>query len=203
MDVTFRPAQPTDVDAAVPLILSSGPQAFAYVFQAHDTLDAATFLRHAFVSGKGQWGCQHHLIGERDGQVVAAGAAYTGADARSFPVTATFQFLSVYGIRHTPGVLFRGLRLEQYLPPPARDVLYVGHLGVVPQARSQGIGEALIAGLVAWQGPDHPAELDVAMDNPRAEALYRRLGFEVVAERPCSLKSAWAQVPGHRRMRRG
>ena len=32
MPLSFRPARPEDVDAAVPLIYSSGPDAFDYAF---------------------------------------------------------------------------------------------------------------------------------------------------------------------------
>ena len=44
--------------------------------------------------------------------------------------------------------------------------------------------------------------LDVAVSNPRAQALYERLGFAVTGERASSLANAQGAVPGHRRMER-
>ena len=50
--VRFRPARANDMEAALPLILSSGPDAFNYVFRTarHTPED---FLRGAFVDGAG------------------------------------------------------------------------------------------------------------------------------------------------------
>jgi ribosomal protein S18 acetylase RimI-like enzyme len=42
--------------------------------------------------------------------------------------------------------------------------------------------------------------LDVAMSNPRAQALYERAGFVVIGERVSPLGNARGTVPGHRRM---
>jgi ribosomal protein S18 acetylase RimI-like enzyme len=41
--------------------------------------------------------------------------------------------------------------------------------------------------------------LDVAVSNPRAQALYQRLGFTVTAERVSRLRNAQATVANHRR----
>jgi ribosomal protein S18 acetylase RimI-like enzyme len=42
--------------------------------------------------------------------------------------------------------------------------------------------------------------LDVATSNPRAQALYQRLGFKVTGERISSLANPQGIVPGHRRL---
>ena len=46
------------------------------------------------------------------------------------------------------------------------------------------------------------AILDVSVENPRAEALYTRMGFKVTAERVSGFKNETARVPNHRRMER-
>lgn len=47
-------------------------------------------------------------------------------------------------------------------------------ISLVPELRGKGVGSALLA----WIMASAPAiDLHVARDNPRAEALYRRLGF--------------------------
>jgi ribosomal protein S18 acetylase RimI-like enzyme len=118
-------------------------------------------------------------------------------------LAAVRQFLPLYGLG-SAAVIARGLRTETVIRPPGAGELYIGHLGVNPTWRGQGIGEALIDHLMQ-QGAKaglRRAVLDVATNNPRAEALYTRLGFRVTAERPSSLRRAAGFVPSHRRMER-
>ena len=44
------------------------------------------------------------------------------------------------------------------------------------------------------------AALDVSVENPRAQALYERLDFEVTEECMSKLENSTARVPDHRRM---
>ena len=58
-------------------------------------------------------------------------------------------------------------------------------LAVAPAARRRGIGAALVraaAGLAAQGGADN-LFLEVAQDNPAAQALYRSLGFAEAGRR--------------------
>lgn len=64
--------------------------------------------------------------------------------------------------------------------PPA-DALQVDMLAVAPQARGRGVGTALLQeafDLAAQMGCDR-VMLEVVDTNPRAKALYERLGFRV------------------------
>ncbi len=196
METVFRPARASDADAAVPLILSSGPAAFSYVF------DAGAFLRRAFAHGGGEFGWRNHVVGELDGRVVAAGAAWSGRATPRFTRAALGQVVSHYGVVAGTGVAVRGLRVETIVRPPARDVWYVAHLGVPAELRGRGIGVSLVRYLLELGQSQGYArtELDVAFTNPAAERLYGRLGYEVVAERASSLANDRVAVPGHRRM---
>lgn len=202
--IRFRPASADDVEVAVPLIYSSGPAAFDYVFAVPGRSDAQAFLRHAFVDGAGEFGWRNHCVGEFDGQVVAAGAGFGAETHWPFTLAAARQILGYYGLRHAPGVMARGLRVESVIPPPSSDMHYLAHLGVAPALRGQGIGRALIDYLaaVAREQGRHRMVLDVAVSNPRAEALYARCGFTVTGERLSALSNAQGSVPGHRRMER-
>lgn len=199
--VRFRAATAQDADVAVPLIHSSGPAAFDYVFAQPGQGDAQAFLRRAFVDGAGEFGWRNHVVGELDGVVVAAGAGYGGETALAFTLAAGRQILAHYGL-HAPGVIARGLRVERVIPPPTRGMHYLAHLGVVPARRGQGIGKALIDELVrrGVQRGCRRMVLDVAAGNPRAQALYARLGFAVTGEQRSALANAQGAVPDHRRM---
>lgn len=199
--VVFRPAAATDVDAAVPLIHSSGPAAFDYVFSVPGMGDAQAFLRRAFVDGAVEFGWRNHVVGELDG-VAAVGAGYAGASKWSFTLAAARQILGHYGWRHAAGVIRRGLQVESIIPPPAGAMYYLGHLAVSPALRSQGLGMALVAHLLATRPVGHagPVILDVATTNGHAQRLYERLGFAVTAERRSSLANRQGRVSDHRRM---
>lgn len=200
--VEFRPATPGDAGAAVPLIYSSGPAAFDYVFKVPDRSTALDFLQQAFVNGAGEFGYRNHVVAVERGEVVATGAAWTGASNLLFTVAAARQILGTYGPVAGLAVMSRGLRVESVVQPPPKDRLYVAHLGVRPELRGRGIGDSLIRHLVnSGRKPDvEVAALDVAVTNPRAQALYERLGFVVTRERVSQLANAQATVPNHRRM---
>ncbi|MFV3306482.1 GNAT family N-acetyltransferase [Pseudomonas sp. NY15181] len=199
MSLTFRRARPDDVDAAIPLIYSSGPDAFDYAFARPGRNSAQDFLRYAFLQGGGQFGWRQHWVGERDGEVVAAGTVFGGEVNLGYMLAATRQILGYFGLA-SPRVIVRGLQLERIICPPPRRTLYLAHLGVTPDRRGEGLGSQLI---------DHflrhgrhlgvpMAALDVSVANPKAQALYERFGFSVQVERISTLPG----VSSHRYMQR-
>lgn len=198
----FRAAVPADADDAVPLIYSSGPAAFDYVFSVPGRGTAQDFLRRAFVDGAGEFGFRNHVVGVRDGRVVAAGAAWNGSSTPAFTLAAARQILGFYGPVSGLGVIQRGLRVESVVRPPSRDCWYVAHLGVPAELRSRGVGAALVGHLLTTgRARGMPlAALDVAVTNPGAERLYARLGFAVAHERVSRLSNAQGTVANHRRM---
>ena len=199
MPLTFRRARPDDVDAAVPLIYSSGPDAFDYAFARPGRNSAEDFLRYAFVQGDGQFGWRQHWVGEQDGQVVAAGTVFGGEANLGYMLAATRQILGYFGLGSV-GVIRRGLQLERIICPPPRKTLYLAHLGITPTLRGEGLGSQLIDHFlqIGRRSGLPVAALDVSAANPRAQALYERLGFTVQVERTSNLPS----VAGSRYMQR-
>lgn len=195
MGLTIRRATPADADACVPLIHSSGPAAFEHVF-ASGQLTAQDFLRPAFCSGLGQFGCRQHWLIEENGQILATGTAYSGRDTLAYSLRSARQILSHYSFRAALGVLSRGLAMERLIPPPPRETWYLAHLGVAAEARGRGLGQQLI-GHLEQQGRTAGFErvaLDVAASNPRAQALYERLGYRQETARTSTI----AGVADHR-----
>jgi Acetyltransferases len=97
-------------------------------------------------------------------------------------------------------VIRRGLQLERIICPPPRRTLYLAHLGVTPALRGEGLGSQLIDHfLQIGRSAGLPlAALDVSAANPKAQALYERLGFRVQVERISTLPG----VSSHRYMQR-
>lgn len=204
MTIEIREADPADVDAAVPLIYSSGPATFDYVFSHRTHVDAQEFLRRAFVTGRGEFGYQHHYVSTLDGEVVATGACFTGKVAVAHTVAALRQILGAYGLVSGIGVIRRGLQVEQVVQPPRGNLHYIAHLGVRPELRGQGIGTRLLEHLLKLgrERRRTVAALDVAETNPRAQSLYEKTGFWVVREVESTLANETATVANHRRMER-
>jgi ribosomal protein S18 acetylase RimI-like enzyme len=202
MTIKFRPAEPADVETAIQLIYLSGPNAFNFVFSTDTNGSAIDFLRKAYLDGAGEFGYRNHTVGTEDGMVVAIGGGWSGKNGLSFMIAAARQIFSQYGILCGTQVIIRGLRTEAVIPPPASDQFYLGHLGVLPEMQGRGIGQLLIHHLIN-QGKAagfKVAALDVAVTNPRGQALYDRLGFVVTRERSSTLKNVHGYVADHRHM---
>lgn len=90
-----------------------------------------------------------------------------------------------YLIAHPPGqpdtiVAYAGLRAPR--GAPQADVQTIG---VIPEARRQGLGRVLLTQLVNEARRRGATELflEVRADNPGAQSLYDSLGFEPIATR--------------------
>jgi ribosomal protein S18 acetylase RimI-like enzyme len=134
-------------------------------------------------------------------QIVGIGACFSGNVALSFTLAAARQILSFYGLLQGWAVIRKGLQMEHIVQPPTGRLHYLAHLGVAPDWQGKGVGAQLIQHLLkqGQQAGRRTAALDVAVTNPRAQALYERLGFVVTHERSSTL----ANVAHHRRMEKG
>jgi len=202
MNVTFRPSRPDDAEALVPLTYSSGPAAFSYVFSHRTRIAAQEFLYRTLQQPAGEFGYGCHVTGELDGEIVAAGASFGADAALPYFFAALRQIVGHYGIGQSIGVSRRGLQVEAMIKPPKDGEHAILHLGVAPEMRGRGIGEQLVHHLlgIGREAGRTTAVLDVSVENPRAQALYERLGFVVTKEYPSRLENDTAHVPDHRRM---
>jgi ribosomal protein S18 acetylase RimI-like enzyme len=200
-DVAFRPSRAQDAAASAPLVHASGPDSFDYVFATPRTT-ALGFLRQSLALPEGEFGYGTHVVGEWEGRIVACGAGWQGGGGWRFWLTTARPVVAYMGLRGTPAAYRRGMQAEAVMPGPERHEYYVGHLGIDPALRAQGIGENLIAALLtpARTKGARVAVLDVSVENPRAQALYERLGFRVTQTRPSHFAHAYGRIPPHRRM---
>ena len=200
--IALRKSQKSEVNIAVPLIYSSGPPSFEYVFK-NDQVGAIDFLKHAFVRVGGEFSYDNHYSLYLDNEMVGIGSVFDAKQASSFTFYDGKNILRFYKLKSL-GIIRRGLQVEGLIKLPKKKEIVLAHLGVQPDMQGKGLGTKLIAALMeeANQEEDSRFILDVSEENPRAKALYDRLGFIVTKKNNSTLKNKYSYVANHLRMER-
>ena len=198
--VAFRSCKPSDIERAVPLIYSSGPDAFDYVFKS-TKLSAKDFLSFAFKTKGGEFSYDNHTAMELAGELIGIGSVFSGNQAASFSIHDATKILRLYKVRGLR-IMARGLSVEKIIKLPKKNETALAHIAIDKKHRSKGYGRKLMEHLmsVAPIKSDGYFVLDVSELNPRAKALYERLGFRVQKLNTSSLKNKSGFVANHYRM---
>lgn len=203
MDIKIRTAHPDDVHSVIPMIYSSGPHEFDYIFNVGNKT-TQEYLHFAFPNKSGTQSHSVYIVATVNDQPAGIGAFYSGRDNARLGLGNILTVLRFYGLKNMMQVAQRAARIETIIPPADADAGFISQLGVKEEFRSYGIGTALIQHQVelARNLGLRKCTLDVAITNPRAQALYERLGFKVVQENQWNYHGANSHVPGQRRMER-
>ena len=202
MTIEIRNCVAADVAEVIPLMYSSGPESFRYVFSVDYELQAMDFLRDAFCSGSGEFGYKGHQVVIDDGRIVALVGRRSAQENLAYTVAALKQIFTFYSFFKAIGVLVRGLRFEAIVKPPIKDIICLHNLAVSEDQQGSGIGEKLIASFLAKEKANgkKTVSLNVAETNPRARKLYKRLGFIVKNNRLGNLQSKYGRGVSHEYM---
>ena len=199
-NLELRPSQPSEVTKAVPLIYSSGPDAFEYVFK-NGQVSAQDFLSHAFVRKGGEFSYDNHYSLYLNDKMVGIGSVFDAKQAGTFTTTDALNIFRFYKWKSLR-IIQNGLRIEKIIKLPVKQEIVLAHLGVLPDLRSQGLGTKLIHSLIEKANTTAESRfvLDVSEENPRAKSLYDRLGFVVTKKIDSTLRNKFSYVPNHFRM---
>jgi ribosomal protein S18 acetylase RimI-like enzyme len=200
MRIVFRKCVPADVHDVVPLIYSSGPAAFSYVFTTK-TKSATGFLEYAFQRKGGEFSFENHFALILNEEIVGAGTSFNSKQAKGFVTADGLSIIKFYGIKSLP-VLINGLKTENVIKAPKYNEICIAHLGIKKEFRGQGLGTHLIRFLMkeSKSSPNDNFVLDVSEENPKAKALYERLGFKVSIIERSTLRNNFGHVANHFRM---
>jgi len=195
----FAPCKPEDANDAVPLIYSTGPDAFDYVFKNEKTT-ALDFLNYAFQTKGGEFSYDNH-IGLYDGKkLIGIGSRFSKKDGAKFLYFDGKKIISFYKFK-SPSIILHGLKIERMIRPPVGNEIVLGHIAISPKIRGRGLGTKLMKYLQDLpKSKDEYYVLDVSLENPRAQALYERLGYVIVKTHKSTLQNRFAKVPDHHRM---
>jgi len=85
---------------------------------------------------------------------------------------------------------------------PNEGELWVDSIAVASTARGQGIGSQLLGAAFQFAEENNyqAVGLEVVNNNPRARALYERIGFEATAEKSVGFFSRWVGFDSYLRM---
>ncbi len=202
MSLEIRPCQPSDVNQVIPLMFSSGPDAFRYVFSIQHQEQVSEFLHFAYCQGDGEFGYKDHQVAVIEGKIVGLVGTRHGKDNFKYMLAAIKQIFGFYGLINGLKVLVRGLQFERIVAPPKSHQLCLHNLGVSAESRGQGIGNKLIEHFLqqAKENRIEEVTLDVAQTNPRAKALYSRLGFNVESYKKGGFSNKFGKAVDHETM---
>ncbi|TGL44583.1 GNAT family N-acetyltransferase [Leptospira perdikensis] len=175
--LTIRNAKPSDVDSIVPLIHSSGPKAWTFVFQ-EEKKTAFDFLNSSYIRRGNTVSYTNHCVAEIDGRVVGSILSYSQPSFLALTMGTALRILSVYTWK-APKVMARGLKTETIIQPPKPGCLYLGHIAVLESERNKGIAGELIQYMLNKETKYKTASLDVSAENKPAISLYQKLGFQI------------------------
>lgn len=199
-EVEFRPCLPEDVDKAVPLIYTSGPSSFDYVFKT-SSFTSEEFLKFAFQRQGGEFSSDNHFAILVNNKLVGVGAIFSGARAKKFMIKDFLNIVRFYKLG-APAVLIRGLRIEQILKLPTKHEICLAHIAIAEEERNKGYGQRLIRFLMEEVKGNSSSYfvLDVSEENPNAQRLYERMGFKINKHILSKYKSKYGYVPNFFRM---
>jgi len=190
--VLIRTARPADADAVCSMLIASEPETYDYVYRDVGQGPEA-FVRHEFLSGRGFCGWHNVTVAELAGAVVGVGCLYAGSAGPALHPYgrllrgSLLNMLLVYRLS-VWRYMSRAQHLGSIMHTPSGRETYLSTFLVDSRMRGQGIGTSMLRHWVA-RARQHGCDtlwLDISETNTHAEALYLKLGFEIVGHKPFS-----------------
>ncbi|WP_295872347.1 N-acetyltransferase [uncultured Zhongshania sp.] len=176
--MAIRIAQSSDSIQAGPLIYSSGPVAFEYIFSRKHGPAIGDFLVAEFAHGATMFSHRHHHVYELEGDVVGSIASFDASSHGGTFLANARAIFRHYGLRGIVKGLIFELRLVK---APRKACLYLCHIAVREDCRGKGVAAQMINFMAAKARGGHYRylSLDVAEQNSNALRLYEQMGFKV------------------------
>ncbi len=180
--LTFRPATPDDTPFAAPLMYDIARRDLNALFTGLAArLSPLDVVEKFYRAPGGMFSWRNTELALHDGLPAGLITAYSVASkngSSAWLVRAVRQL----GAHALVLLAWRGVVVARALQHNPSGSWFIAFVGVDPTQQSLGIGSSLIERSVqrARASGCSCVELDVDVDNPRAQALYGRLGFRVL-----------------------
>ncbi|MDO4728265.1 MAG: GNAT family N-acetyltransferase [Bacteroidota bacterium] len=166
--MTIRFAKPNDAQQVALLMYQAMEEIVCKLIGRSDIDEAILFLKNLFEQPNNQYSYQNAIVIEENAQILGSLVFYNGADLQFFRSPVLELAYQKYGNQ---------INIED---ETQAGETYIDTLSVHPKAQGRGIGSRLISYLLEYIKEKElpPAGLLVDVNNPNAERLYTRLGFE-------------------------
>jgi len=177
MQTTIQPASPHHAPIIARAVMMAVGEDICNDFAApdHTIADVEALFTHLASLDDSQYSYRNTLVAlDPEGNVAGVCVGYDGA---------LLHRLRNRFFEASKAMLNRDM--EGMADETSADEFYLDTLAVMPQFRGHGIGTRLLkAQIERAQASGKPAALLVDYDNPKAEALYRSIGFTHIDDRP-------------------
>lgn len=198
--IRVRQAKAEDAGAVAALIHQAGPDIYDYLFSGPD--HARDFIAAECRSGRGFCGYRALLVATEGSDLVGVLCRFDAGEYGALQRGTLLDILTYCGVGRCWAVLARARHLAPVLSRPGPYELCLRNGAVAPEKRGKGIGSALFsyAFSEAKARGLRRIMLDVTENNPRARALYERMGFKPGQTSRCRNSRARMLVPASTRM---
>ncbi|WP_339251708.1 GNAT family N-acetyltransferase [Sporosarcina sp. FSL W8-0480] len=171
MNIQIRPAQPTDAEKAVPLIMDAIGEIANWLTGATEDEMVAERLRELFMRTDNRHSYLNTYIAEMSDHMVGIIVLYPGEDS------------SMLDCNLTNWLIGKGVPTPEIDAESLPGELYIDTVGIAPNFRGKGIGTQLFtfAEDLAKQQGYTKLSLNVETQKDSAIRLYKRLGYEIVS----------------------
>ncbi|TCD17634.1 GNAT family N-acetyltransferase [Pedobacter psychrodurus] len=170
----IRPAQPTDAEAVVPLIIQAMGTLANKLTNSDDVEVINEIFKHFFQQRGNQYSYENTLVFEDEGKVLGSINAYDGSKLPELRQ----PFLAYLAEHHQANNTNQGTETQS-------GEFYLDTISVNPKTQGKGIGKQLIKAGIDWakQLGHHHIGLLVEQNNDRALKLYQNMGFAIQNEK--------------------
>lgn len=179
--LTFRPATPDDAPFVAPLMYDIARRDLDRLFTSLAAgLTPLDVVEKFYRAPGGMFSWHNTELALHDGLPAGLLTAYSVA-SRNGSSAWLFEPARQLGAHALVLLAWRGVVVARALQRNQPGSWFIAFAGVDPTQQSLGIGSSLIGRSIqtARASGCSCVELDVDVDNPRAQALYERLGFHV------------------------
>ena len=180
--IRIRPARPDDAPLAAAVFRLSLDHLADYLF-GPDGYATEVALMRLFSLNAGRFGFGQSFVAEWNRQPLGMLVAFPGADAIRLSLSVVGYLPRALGWRMF-GFMARGLTLAGGKEAEA-DEYYISNIAVLPAAQGHGLGKRLLlhADEQARSRGLKKVSLLVALENHKAQQLYKRNGYRIVFTR--------------------
>jgi ribosomal protein S18 acetylase RimI-like enzyme len=198
---TLRQAIANDVTWAAPLLFSSGPALFSYIF-ASPSDQAQEILSQAFRQPNHAFSYEYTQVVEVEGRPAGLMVGYSGALKHQVEEKVHFVMARILPLMKLPKILVNVADLSRIKQDVRMQDYYVLSLGILPEFRNQGLGKQLLkqTELQAERAACRSICLDVTFNNHAAQALLKGRGYKVVCSKTTDRFERMTRAGGLHRM---